>query len=73
MNEIMEMKAYMVNKLALMLMEHAEDMTMEQALGCVFNSDTYQKLMNDNTRLYYQSPGYVYAYLEQELKQGKMN
>ena len=48
-------------------------MSMEQALGVVFNSDTYQKIMNDKTRFYYQSPLYVYAYLDQELKEGKIN
>ena len=68
MNEVMEMKAYMVNKLAMMLMEHDREMSMEQALGIVFNSDTYQKIMNDKTRLYYQSPLYVFSFLDQELK-----
>ena len=72
MNEIMEMKAYMVNRLAMMLLEHNEEMSMEQALSIVFNSDTYQKMMDDRTRLYYQSPMYVFAFLDQELKQGKL-
>ena len=72
MNEVMEMKAYMVNRLALMLLEHNEEMSMEQALSIVFNSDTYQKMMDDRTRLYYQSPMYVFAFLDQELKQGKL-
>ena len=72
MNEVMEMKAYMVNRLAMMLLEHNEEMSMEQALSIVFNSDTYQKMMNDRTRLYYQSPMYVFAFLDQELKRGKL-
>lgn len=72
MNEVMEMKAYMVNKLAMTLLEHNEGMSMEQALSIVFNSDTYQKMMNDKTRLYYQSPMYVFAFLDQELKLGKL-
>jgi len=72
MNEVMEMKAYMVNRLAMMLLEHNEEMSMEQALSIVFNSDTYQKMMDDRTRLYYQSPMYVFAFLDQELKQGKL-
>ena len=66
------MKAYMVNRLAMMLLEHNEEMSMEQALSIVFNSDTYQKMMDDRTRLYYQSPMYVFAFLDQELKQGKL-
>ena len=73
MNEAIEMKAYMVSRLAMMLLEHNQEMSMEQALGVVFNSDTYQKIMNDKTRFYYQSPLYVYAYLDQELKEGKIN
>lgn len=73
MNEAIEMKAYMVNRLAMMLLEHNQEMSMEQALGVVFNSDIYQKIMNDKTRFYYQSPLYVYAYLDQELKEGKIN
>ena len=73
MNEVIEMKAYMVNRLAMMLLENNKDMSMEQALSVVFNSDTYQKIMNDKTRFYYQSPMYVYAYLDQELKEGKIN
>ena len=73
MNEVMEMKAYMVNRLAMMLLEHNKGISMEQALGVVFNSDTYQKMMNDKTHLYYQSPLYVFAFLDQELKQGKLN
>lgn len=72
MNEIMEMKAYMVNKLATMLLESNGNKSMEEALNIVFNSDTYQKIMNEKTHLYYQSPMYVYAFLEQELKQGKL-
>jgi hypothetical protein len=72
MNEVIEMKAYMVNKLATMLLESDGNKSMEEALSIVFNSDTYQKIMNEKTHLYYQSPMYVYAFLEQELKQGKL-
>ena len=72
MNEIMEMKAYMVNKLATMLLESDGNKSMEEALSIVFNSDSYQKITNEKTHLYYQSPMYVYAFLEQELKQGKL-
>ena len=66
MNEVMEMKAYMVNRLAVMLMQQHEGMSMQEALGMVFQSDTYQKVMEENTRLYYQSPMYVFSFLEQE-------
>lgn len=72
MSEKDEMKNDMVKELASLLMENDGSLTMEQALSLVFNSDTYQKLLNDKTRLYYQSPLYVYSYLENELKTGKI-
>ena len=72
MNEVIEMKAYMVNRLAVMLMQQHEGMYMQEALSMVFQSDTYQKMLDDKTRLYYQSPMYVFSFLEQELKSGRM-
>ena len=63
--------AYMVKKLSMLLMEHYTDLSMEQALNIVFNSDTYQKVLNEKTHLYYQSPRYVYSFLEEEIKTGK--
>ena len=44
MNEKKEMMADMVKNLALLLMEKNRELTMEQALSFVFNSDTYQKV-----------------------------
>lgn len=43
-----------------------------EILSIVFNSDTYQKVMDERTRLYYQSSGYVFAFLDEELKNGKL-
>ena len=73
MNEVMVMKAYMVNRLAVMLIEQHGELSMQEALSTVFQSDTYQKMMDDKTRLYYQSPFYVFSFLEQELKSGRMS
>ena len=72
MNEQLMMKMDMVKNLALLLVEHDETLSMEQALSVVFNSETYQKVMNEKTRFYYQSPRYVFAFLEAELTKGKM-
>lgn len=41
MNEKAEIMAYMVKSLSILLMEKFKDMTMEQALSTVFQSDTY--------------------------------
>ena len=72
MNEKEQMKLDMVKNLALLLMDNDPQLTMEQALSPVINSDTYQRLQNDATRLYYQSPRYVFSFLDSELKTGSI-
>ena len=72
MNEIEEMKADLVTELANMLMSNNANISMDQALEYVFNSETYQKLLDNKTQLYYQSAGYVMSYLQNELLTGKM-
>ena len=66
------MIADMVKDLAILLMEQNHELTMEQSLATVFNSDTYQKILNEKTTLYYQSPRYVFSFLINELKSGRM-
>ena len=66
------MIADMVKDLAILLMEQNHELTMEQSLATVFNSDTYQKILNEKTTLYYQSPLYVFSFLDSELKSGRM-
>jgi hypothetical protein len=72
MSETDEMKNEMVKDLASLLMEKDKSLSIDRALTLVFNSDTYQKLLNDKTRLYYQSPRYVFSFLEDELETGKI-
>ena len=72
MNEKEQMKLDMVKHLALRLMDADSQLTMEQALSTVINSDTYLRLQDDATGLYYQSPGYVYSFLENELKTARV-
>lgn len=66
------MKDDMVTKLAILLVEDNKAKTMTDALGTVINSETYQRLMDDKTALYYQSPRYVYDFLRNELVWGKV-
>lgn len=72
MSEIDHMKLDMVTKLASLLMEDQPQLTMEQAISTVVNSDTYLRLQEDESALYYQSPRYVYSFLVNELKTGKV-
>ena len=44
--------------------------TMSEAIDMLYNSDTYNRIQDQSTGLYYQSPGYAYAFLQQELLTG---
>ncbi len=66
------MKVDMVTKLSILLAEEGKVRTMPEALDAVINSETYQRLMDDKTALYYQSPRYVYDFLRNELLLGKV-
>jgi hypothetical protein len=57
--------------LTVMLMER-KGMKMTVALDTLYNSETYQKLSDPRSGLYFQSPGYVYDFLEKEIRYGKM-
>lgn len=65
------MKNDMVTKLAILLIEKGIAQTMTDALSTVFNSETYQRIIDEKTALYYQSPYYVYDFLQNELRTGK--
>ena len=44
----------------------------KEALEMFYNSDTFERLSNPATGLYYQSAGYVYDYLRHEMTTGRM-
>lgn len=48
-------------------------MTVPQVLRVVYNSETYEKLINPKTGLYFQSPLYVYDFLKNEVLTGRMS
>ena len=56
----------MYAELAQILMEKY-GYTQFQALEVLYNSETFARLQDPNTGLYYQSPGYVYSFLNSEL------
>lgn len=45
---------------------------MSEALSVLYNSETFERLSDPATGLYYQSAGYVYDYLKNELTKGKL-
>ncbi|WP_288735331.1 hypothetical protein [uncultured Parabacteroides sp.] len=53
------------------LMEEWE-YNMTQAMDVYYNSDTFERLSNPATGLYYQSAGYVYDFLKKEITTGRV-
>ena len=41
--------------------------TLDKAMETLYNSETFARLQDAETGLYYQSPGYVYSFLTNEL------
>lgn len=65
--EFQNMKEEIVKDLISRLMEE-RGITMQEAFDIVYQSRLFEKLNNPNTGLYFQSSGYVYSYLQDELK-----
>ena len=53
-----------------LIQEH--NLSMTDALDAVYNSDTYEKILDLETGLFSQSTAYVFSILERELKEGKI-
>lgn len=60
------MKEHITKCLIVMLMER-EGVSIREAFDIVYNSVTFAKLSDPETGLFFQSPGYVYSYLESEI------
>lgn len=69
MNEQDYMIECMVKDLILLLIER-RNLDIETALDMLCTSDTYIKLKDKRTGLYFQSPLYVYDFLEKEILTG---
>ena len=62
----------MTKEMVVLLMEE-RGISMEEAGNLVYTSETFSKLCNLSTGLYFQSTPYVYEYLEKELITGKLS
>lgn len=66
---------YMINHVAtdlIVLLMEKRGLTFTEAVDTLYSSDTYAKLLEKKTGLYFQSPKYVYSFLEHELQTGVM-
>ena len=64
--QIKMMQEDMYAELIQMLMD-GYGYTLEKAMETLYNSDTFARLQDVKTGLYYQSSGYVYSFLVSEL------
>lgn len=68
------MNECMARDLVVMLTEDEHlHLSLQDALDSLYNSETFAKLKDPKTGLYFQSPVYVYDYLRREILTGKMN
>lgn len=70
MKEIQYMNECMLRDLAVMLIGEY-NISLAEALDILYNSDTFEKLQDPETGFYFQSPVYVFDFLQRELRQGK--
>ncbi len=61
----------LIKDMAMWLMEDFK-YSLEEALDCVYNSELFERLQDLETGLYYESSGYNYELLKDELKYGKI-
>lgn len=63
--DFFQMKDHLTKELVYRLMEDY-DLSLKQAFDKLYDSDTYRKLSNPDSGLYFQSADYVYDYLKNE-------
>ena len=68
--EFLFMTEGITSDLIQMLMDR-EHFSLPKAVESVYNSGTYSALLRPTSQLYFQSSGYVYSLLEEELKVSK--
>ena len=64
--EFQNMKEEIVKDLIARLMDE-HGLTMQEAFDLVYNSRLFEKLNDPKTGLFFQSSGYVYSYLQEEI------
>jgi len=60
------LKLKLTEELVAILMEE-KGLSIEDAFAVLYRSQTYARLSDPNTKLYFRSAGYVYSLLEEEL------
>ena len=63
MTDIQYMNECMMRDLAMMLIKKY-NVSLSEALDILYNSETFEKLQDERTGLYFQSPVYVFDFLQ---------
>ena len=71
MTDVEYMIECMTKDLVILLMARRH-MVIEDAFDTLYNSDTFKKLQDVRSGLYFQSPLYVYDFLEKEIETGTL-
>ena len=69
--QIQLLKDELATELAGFLMDDFK-LTPQEAIDVLYTSETFERLQEDETGLYYQSAGYVYSFLQNELLNAKV-
>ena len=72
MTDIQYMNECMMRDLAMMLIKKY-NVSLSEALDVLYNSETFEKLQDERTGLYFQSPVYVFDFLQKELSRNQEN
>ena len=72
MTDIQYMNECMMRDITMMVIEKY-NVSLAEALDLVYNSETYMKLQDPRTGLYFQSPVYVFDFLQKELEHGNFS
>lgn len=72
MTDIQYMNECMMRDITMMVIEKY-NVSLAEALDLVYNSETYMKLQDPRTGLYFQSSVYVFDFLQKELEHGKFS
>ncbi len=70
--QIQIMKDDLAVELTEILMKE-KHLTKEDALDVIYTSETFDRLQDSETGFFYQSPGYVYSFLQNELLRAKVS
>lgn len=61
--------SYIVDEMTKFLIQDRK-VSIENALSMIYNSITYEKLLNTENELYIQSPAYIYEIFDREYRTG---